>query len=342
MDATRSKAISGAPRGAKAAREAVRDSWPGKIYEQAAKGVGSAAKKVLAPKTERLKKESQDILNESIILQKLLQTLDNPEGTSFPTLINTQARQDEHHRLLDRYGFPEEIEPEFARYTPVVEYNPLHSSPPWVVNEAGQNLGIRNYEDALTTPQIGTHTKRGIVEGANSNEVPVSELNSTDVFKNILSMITSQKAKEAGRPLAEPKIEVKISKADDFFDWMARENKHIYKEDCPCEFCFQKNADYRGVVEKDLASQQKKVFAQVTRDYNKDIEKAIPLAAVTQALRRGAKKVATSRAAKEAGKGAAFMGGASLLTRRGPGAEQDAMQGSSVRNSVDLKKKTII
>ena len=139
VDATRSKVIGGARRGAKAVGEAVRDSWPGKIYEQAAKGVGSAAKKVLAPKTERLKKESQDILNESIILQKLLQTLDNPEGTSFPTLINTQARQDEHHRLLDRYGFPEEIEPEFARYTPVVEYNPLHSSPPWVVNEAGQN-----------------------------------------------------------------------------------------------------------------------------------------------------------------------------------------------------------
>lgn len=97
------------------------------------------------------------------------------------------------------------------------------------------------------------------------------------------------------------------------FDWMARENKHIYKEDCPCEFCFQKNADYKGVVEK-----------------------AIPLAAVTQALRRGAKKVATSRAAKEAGKGAAFMGGASLFA--GGGRDNNTVQGSSVRNSVDLKK----
>jgi HK97 family phage prohead protease len=247
-------------------------------------------------------------------LQKILLTEDNPEGLSFPTLINTQARQEEHHRLLDRYGFPEELEPEFARYTPVVEYNPNNSSPPWVVNEAGQNLGIRYYEEALTTPQIGTHTKRGVVEGANSNEVPVSELNSTDMFRNILSMITSQKAKEQGRPLAKQATDIKISKADDFFDWMARENKHIYKEDCPCEFCFQKNADYKGVVEK-----------------------AIPLAAVTQALRRGAKKVATSRAAKEAGKGAAFMGGASLVA--GGGRDDNTVQGSSVRNSVDLKKK---
>lgn len=270
-------------------------------------------------------------------LQKILLTENNPDGLSFPTLINTQARQDEHHRFLDRYGFPEELEPEFARYTPVVEYNPNNPSPPWLVNEAGQNLGIRYYEEALTTPQIGTHTKRGVVEGANSNEVPVSELNSTDMFRNILSMITSQKAKEQERPLAKQATDIKISKADDFFNWMAQENKHLYKEDCPCEFCFQKNADYRGVVEKDLASQQKKVFAQVTRDYNKDIEKAIPLAAVAQAIRRGAKKVATSRAAKEAGKGAAFMGGASLFT--GGGRDNNAVQGSSVRNSVDLKKK---
>ena len=64
----------------------------------------------------------------------------------FATLYNTQARQDEHHRLLDRYGFPPEVDPETARYTPVIEDDPSplgHKYVPWAVNEAGQNLGMR-------------------------------------------------------------------------------------------------------------------------------------------------------------------------------------------------------
>ena len=134
-------------------------------------------------------------------------------------MINTQARQEEHHRFLDKLGFPGELEPENARYTPVIEDDPLgHRYVPWAVNEAGQNLGVRHYDDALTMPQLGRHTKRGVVEGGNSMETPVSELNTT------------------------------ISKSQDFFNWM--ENIHSFKKSCPCESCFQKAADYKGTVEK--------------------------------------------------------------------------------------------
>ncbi len=180
-------------------------------------------------------------------LQKIVQVEDAPDGAAFPTLNNTQARQDEHHRLLNRLGFPGELEPEYARYTPVIEEDPMsHRQEPWVVNEAGQNLGERHYDDALTKPQLGQYTKRGVVEGANSTETPVSALNTTDSFTNILSRVAKEKAKDAGHPWYSP--EIQISKSHDFFNWMS--NTHLYKEDCRCESCFQKSADYKGVVEK--------------------------------------------------------------------------------------------
>merc|ERR1711964_174600 len=100
-------------------------------------------------------------------------------------------------------------EPENARYTPVIEEDPslfAHRRPPWVVNEAGQNLGERFYDDALTTPQLGAFTKRGVAEGANSTETPVSQLNTTKTFNTVLT------------------------KSHDFFNWMEQQGKHIYKE----------------------------------------------------------------------------------------------------------------
>ena len=94
----------------------------------------------------------------------------------FPTLYNTQGRQTEHHSLLNRLGFPAELEPEYARNTPVVEgYGPFCPANPRVVNEAGQNLGHYSYEDSLTPPQVGPWTKPGVVEGANSTEVSVTK-----------------------------------------------------------------------------------------------------------------------------------------------------------------------
>ena len=112
-------------------------------------------------------------------LQKIV-TVDGEYGASFPTLHNTQGRQQEHHRLLDEYGFPAEVESEMARYTPVLEEDPspfAHKKVPWAVNEAGQNLGIRHYDDALTPPVVGgEYVKPGVVQGANSKEIPVSSL----------------------------------------------------------------------------------------------------------------------------------------------------------------------
>ena len=171
---------------------------------------------------------------------------------AFPLLYSTQARQEEHHRLLDKYGFPGELEPEYARNTPVIEDDPSpngSSYVPWAVNEAGNNLGLRFYEDALTTPQIGGHKKRGVVEGGNSYETPVSQRNTTDGFNRLLSTLANRKTKKAitGQYNEMP---VRLSKSDDFFNWMSRENNHIYKESCGCESCFQKSADYKGTVQR--------------------------------------------------------------------------------------------
>jgi HK97 family phage prohead protease len=173
-----------------------------------------------------------DFTNSFFSHMGMVQKLEPKETDSFPTLVNTQGRQEEHHRLLERYGFPAELEPENARYTPVTEYDPsifAHRKPPWVVNEAGSNLGERYYEDALTTPQLGPLTQRGVAEGGNSGETPVTELNETKTFNTVLSS---------------------IKKTTDFFNWMEQEGNHIYKESCPCEFCFQKTSDYRGTVER--------------------------------------------------------------------------------------------
>ena len=171
---------------------------------------------------------------------------------AFPVLYNTQARQEEHHRLLDSYGFPQEVEPEFARNTPVVEKIPSpmgHNYVPWAVNEAGSNLGRRFYDDALTKPEMGKYQKRGVVEGGNSVETQASKLNTTEGFNNLLTALAKDKIKESSTQ-DTGEIEIKISKADDFFSWMAQESKHVYKSSCPCEICFHKSADYKGSIEK--------------------------------------------------------------------------------------------
>ena len=72
------------------------------------------------------------------------------------------------------------------------------------------------------------------MEGSNSTETPVTQLNITDSFSNVLSSVANQKAKEAGQ-LYSPEIEIKLTKSHDFFNWM-ESNNHIYKESCSCEF----------------------------------------------------------------------------------------------------------
>ena len=75
-------------------------------------------------------------------------------GESFATLNNFAGREEEHHQLLREYGFPSEQPSESSRYVPVVETEtddngiPRNIKPPWVVNEAGQDLGDRLDEDS--------------------------------------------------------------------------------------------------------------------------------------------------------------------------------------------------
>ena len=71
------------------------------------------------------------------------------------TIDNQGGREAEHHQLLREYGFPSEQPPEAMRYIPVVETEttdwgvPIKNKPPWVVNEAGQELGLSHVDDAL-------------------------------------------------------------------------------------------------------------------------------------------------------------------------------------------------
>ena len=137
------------------------------------------------------------------------------EFTLKDILDNFPAREQEHHRFLDTMGFPSKVEAETRRYIPVADEDPAgHTYVPWAVNSAGQNLSMSHLSDALTPPIIGNYKQPGIQEGSNSIEVPVKKA------------------------------------TDDFFNWMAQDSKHIYKESCGCEFCFQKSSDYRGTVEK--------------------------------------------------------------------------------------------
>ena len=69
-----------------------------------------------------------------------------------------RRREQAHHRLLDEQGFPAEVEPEQNRYIPTAEIEldenskPINVKPPWVVNEAGQDLGTSYAHEALTKP----------------------------------------------------------------------------------------------------------------------------------------------------------------------------------------------
>jgi len=69
-----------------------------------------------------------------------------------------RRREQVHHQLLDEQGFPAELEAEQNRYIPTAEIEldenskPINVKPPWVVNEAGQDLGTNHAHEALTKP----------------------------------------------------------------------------------------------------------------------------------------------------------------------------------------------
>ena len=86
-----------------------------------------------------------------------------PGKDDTPVLGDEEAyrkRETVHHQLLDAQGFPAEVEPEQNRYIPTAEIEldensrPINVKPPWVVNEAGQDLGTSHINEALTKPSL--------------------------------------------------------------------------------------------------------------------------------------------------------------------------------------------
>ena len=92
---------------------------------------------------QNMEKSLEELVAENVI-----------KAEGFTTLANEEARQQEHGQLLREYGFPSEMEPEAGRYVPVIETEtndkgiPINNKGPWVVNEAGQDAGGINDEDA--------------------------------------------------------------------------------------------------------------------------------------------------------------------------------------------------
>ena len=82
------------------------------------------------------------------------------DDTAFLGTESYRKREQVHHQLLDAQGFPSELESEQNRYIPTAEIELdenskiIHPKPPWVVNEAGQDLGTSHANEALTSPSV--------------------------------------------------------------------------------------------------------------------------------------------------------------------------------------------
>jgi len=109
------------------------------------------------------------------------------DGKSFTTLHNFEGRTAEHHQLLREYGFPSEVPDEGGRYTPVVEVEtndwgiPINNKPPWIVNEAGQELGNKLDEDSPDYSKSAAAKAKKItkqffnyMEGVSGVEIPTA------------------------------------------------------------------------------------------------------------------------------------------------------------------------
>ena len=115
--------------------------------------------------TTLLVKEDGDINFLASLLTLVKKEDDNPftntmgnDDTDFLGTESYRKRELVHHRLLDAQGFPAEVLPEQARYIPVAETdlddegNIINRRPPWVVNEAGQDLGTSHVNEAFRPP----------------------------------------------------------------------------------------------------------------------------------------------------------------------------------------------
>jgi len=67
----------------------------------------------------------------------------------FPSLKNEEGRRLVHRQFLAEYGFPADVDQESIRDAGIDEYDPMHPSPPWVVNDAGQNMKSTYMDSAM-------------------------------------------------------------------------------------------------------------------------------------------------------------------------------------------------
>jgi len=121
------------------------------------------------PTTILIKEDGKiDFLSSLLNLVKDEDPFTNTQGAKDLSMFSDKAyrlREQTHHRLLDEQGFPAELEPEWNRYIPVSETEVddegkiIHQRPPWVVNEAGEDLGTRWTNEALSPPKGKPHDK---------------------------------------------------------------------------------------------------------------------------------------------------------------------------------------
>ena len=117
---------------------------------------------VHSPTTVLVKDDGNvDFLASLVNLVKDDNPFTNTPGTDDTEVLGNESyrrREQAHHMLLDEQGFPAEMEPEQNRYIPTAEIEldenskPINVKPPWVVNEAGQDLGTSYAHEALSKP----------------------------------------------------------------------------------------------------------------------------------------------------------------------------------------------
>ena len=113
--------------------------------------VGAIGRMLIGGAVADKAKESLPFLN---ALTKAKDPLTAKEA--FTTLHNYGGRMEEHHELLDRMKFPDEIAPETLRYASIIEGRQskdgknIESIKPGIVNQAGEMLGDKHDESAPT------------------------------------------------------------------------------------------------------------------------------------------------------------------------------------------------
>ena len=76
----------------------------------------------------------------------------------------------------------------------------------------------------------------------------VTASNFTQAYDNLISTLT-------GLPIKKISLPITVSKTDALNDWVKNDplnqTKHLVKDSCMCENCFQEKSNYMGIIEKE-------------------------------------------------------------------------------------------